>query len=212
VPAAAATVGGWNPFDDPGRGPRNPAPTVSQGPIDPGLVQTLGVLRRPQSGADRGAATSRAARAFRGDAFRGAQLQGVRLLDAERGIVLVPFERTDAPPGAGAVPGFDADRFGDVACVFERSGDGFSGIGCHTAEKIRAGFAVSSGSGRVTGLVPDGVARVRLIRGDQSTDAPVRNNLFVAEGADAPRVVEWLRADGSQAKRIDLSDPPGTRP
>jgi hypothetical protein len=210
VPAAAATVGAWNPFDDAGRSAGNPAPSVSQRSLDPELVATLGVLRRPQSGADRGAATSAAARAFRGDAFKGAQLRGVRVLDTQRGIVLVPFERTSAPPAGDAVPGFDTERFNNVACVFERTGDGFAGVGCHNAEKIKAGFAISSGSGTVTGLVPDGVARVRLVRGDQPTEATVRNNLFVAEGADAPQVVEWLGEDGTLVKRVDLSEPPPT--
>lgn len=211
VPAATATVAGWNPFDDPARNPRLPAPATSAGAIDPELASTLGVLERPQSGADRGVATSRAARAFSASAgYRGAQLKGVRVLDAARGIVLIPFERGPVPldPQGRPVPGFDPASYTNVVCLFVQSGDGFAGVGCHNADKIRSGRAIGSGSGQVTGLVPDGVATVRLIRGDRSSEATVRNNLFVAEGVDAPRQVEWLAQDGSPVKRIDLTAPP----
>jgi hypothetical protein len=211
VPAATATVAGWNPFDDGDRNPRMPAPTTSGQAVDPDLVATLGVLDRPQSGADRGVATSRAARAFSSSAgYRGAQLKGVRVLDAGRGIVLIPFERGPVPldPQGRPVPGFDPASYTNVACLFVQSGDSFAGVGCHNAEKIRSGRAIGSGSGQVTGLVPDGVATVRLIRGGQTSEVAVRNNLFVAEGVDAPREVEWLAEDGSTVKRIDLTAPP----
>jgi len=215
VPAATATVAvtGWNPFDDAERSARLPAPATSQRAVDPELAATLGVLRREQSGADRGVATRTAARAFSSTGgFRGAQLEGIRLLDADRGIVLIPFERGPVPldPQGRPVPGFDPASYTNVACLFELSGDGFAGIGCHNADKIRSGRAISSGSGAVTGLVPDGIARVRLVRGAQSSEADVHDNLFVAEDADAPRAIEWLASDGSLVERFDLTArPPG---
>jgi hypothetical protein len=209
VPAATATVTVWNPFEDDGaRNPRLPAPEASQKAVNPDLVATLGVLRRDQTGADRGVDTKQAARAFSASAgYRGAQLKGVRLLDAERGIVLIPFERGPVPLGPDGRPvrGFDPASYTNVACLFEQGPDSFGGIGCHSADKIRSGRAISSGSGRVTGLVPDGVASVRLTRGGESTEADVRDNLFVADGADAPRAIEWLAADGSTVEKFDLT-------
>ena len=47
--------------------------------------------------------------------------------------------------------------------------------------------------------------RCRTVRGDETTGAAVQNNYFRAEGAPAPSVVEWLAADGSLVKRIDLN-------
>ena len=209
VPAAAATVGGWNPFDDPGRDARaGKPPSVSQRAVDPALTAQLGVLRREQTPGDRGAVTSERLRGA-DDAFRGAQLEGVRLVDRDRGVVLVPFEQMPVPRDAEgrALPGFEDAQDGNVVCVFEPTADGFGGVGCHNAQKIDRGLALASGSGQISGLVPDGVARVRLIRGDDSAEAPVQDNFFsAAEPAPtAPRVVEWLAADGSLVKRIDLN-------
>jgi hypothetical protein len=206
VPTAAATVGGWNPFDDPGANRRFPAPSASQRPLDPELVATLGVLRRPQSDADRGPQSARGAATFRLPGYKGVHLDGVRLVDAERGIVLVPFDRIPVPTDSQGrpLPGFDAAASSNAVCLFERTSDGYGGIGCHTAGKIRAGRAISSGSGSVSGLVPDGVARVRLIRGDDATAADVHDNFFAAD-AVAPTAVEWLAADGSLVRRIDLT-------
>lgn len=211
VPAAAATVGGWNPFDDPGANKRFPAPTVSGQGLDPELRATLGVLRRPQGSADRGVQTSRAASNFRLPGYEGANLDGVRVLDRARGVVLVPFERIPVPrdPRGRPVPGIDPASYTNAVCLFERSSDGFSANACHTAPKIRSGRAISTGSGSVSGLVPDGVASVRLVSGDRETTAPVRDNYFAAD-ARPPSAVEWLAADGSVVRRIDLTGPPPT--
>jgi hypothetical protein len=217
VPAATATVAGWNPFDDGDRNPRFPPPAVSRQAVDPSLTSQLGVLRRPQTDADRGVATKRATQSYSSAGYRGAQVNGIRLLDPARGIVLVPFERGPVPTDSRGkpVPGFDPRTYTNVVCVFERTADGFAANGCHTAAKIRSGFAISSGSGEISGLVPDGVATVRLVRGDQSADAPVDDNLFVVadDGVAIPREIDWLADDGSLVKRIDLtSPPPGAAP
>ena len=206
VPAATATVGGWNPFDEASGNGRIPAPSVSARPVDPALAATLGVLRRPQSASDRAAITSERLKGLSGDAFRGAQLDSIRLVDPRSGVVLVPFEEGPVPRDdrGRPLPGFEG--FSNVACIVTRTTDGAGAISCHTAEKVRSGLAVGSGSGDVSGLVPDGVARVRLIRGDESAEAPVRNNFFRADGTAAPLFVEWLAADGSLVKRIDLND------
>ena len=211
IVAAPATAAGirFNPFDDPGRDPRNPPPSQSTRGLDPDLTATLGVLRRPQNDADRGVATSRAARAFSRPNYEGVNLGGIRVVDPARGVVLVPFERTPVPtdPQGRPVPGFDPSTYTNAVCLFERSSDGFAGIGCHTADKIRAGRALATGSGRASGLVPDGVATVRLVRGAESTEAVVRDNYFSAESVP-PQVVEWVGPDGAIVRRIDLMAPP----
>jgi hypothetical protein len=211
VPTAAATVGGWNPFNDSGRNPRFPAPNAAQHGLDPDLVATLGVLRRPQTGGDRGVATSTAARSFSKPHFQGVEVKGIRLLDPARGVVLVPFERIPVPTDSAGnpLPGFDSANYSNAVCLFERTSDGFAGIGCHTAGKIRDGRALSYSDGTVSGLVPDGVDRVRLIRDGETTEAPVHDNFFSAAGAQ-PTAVEWVGPDGALVKRIDLTAPPPT--
>jgi hypothetical protein len=102
------------------------------------------------------------------------------------------------------VPGFDPATYTNVACLFQPTSGGYAGIGCYGAAAIRSGRALSSDSGTVAGLVPDGVARVRLVRGGQSTEAAVENNLFVSDRTASPSRVDWLAADGSLVERIDL--------
>lgn len=209
VPAAAATVGYWDPFDDPGADPRFPAPSRTERPLDPELRATLGVLRRPQTDADRGVATSRAARGFRSSGYEGVRLDGIRLVDPARGIVIVPFERFSFPKDSEGrpIPGFDPADYSNAVCIFQPARDGFAGVGCHTASKVRSGRAIGDDGGTVAGLVPDGVARVVLQRGEARTHVPVRDNFF-ASATRPPTVVEWLRPDGSLVKRIDLTGPP----
>jgi hypothetical protein len=208
VPTAAATVAGWNPFDDPGANPRFPAPSTSNRDLDPDLLATLGVLRRAQTDTDRGPKGSRGAAAFRLPGYKGVKLDGIRLVDEERGVVLVPFERIPVPSDSQGrpLPGFDPATYTNAVCLFERTSDGFAGIGCHTAGKIRAGRALSTGSGKVSGLVPDGVAEVRLIHGDDATAAAVHDNYFSADAAP-PTAVDWIGPDGAVVKRIDLTAP-----
>jgi hypothetical protein len=210
VPAATATTGVWNPFNDADRNPRFPGPSSSQRGVDPRLAATLGVLRRDQTDADRSIATRRAARAFAASSgYRGVQLRGIRVLDPTRNIVLIPFERGPVPldQNGQPLPGIDPASYTNVACVFELTSDSYAGVGCHSADKIRSGRAIASGGGDVTGLVPDNVAQVRLIRGDQVVEADVHDNFFSVEDADAPLQVEWVRPDGSTARRIDLTEP-----
>jgi hypothetical protein len=215
APATAATIG-WNPFDDPARDSGRVAlgrPSVSDRAPDAELVRMLGVLRRPQTGVDRaGVARQLETRGWFAD-VRGVQLGHVRLVDAERGIALVPVERfgvgferaARANPGAAAP---DPALFTNAVCLFDRAGGDTASRPCFTADRIRRGFAVAGGSAYVIGLVPDGVARVRLIDGQRAGEAAVRDNLFVApDGPAAPMAVEWIDDDGRTVKRIDLTSP-----
>jgi hypothetical protein len=203
--AATAAVTGWDPFDDPDRNSRIGRPSETTRPVDPALVSQLGVLRRPQNDTDRRDITSARLRNL-GGSFRGVRVDGIRLLDPDRGVVLVPTEGMPVPRDAQGrpVPGFASPRYRNTVCVIQPTGDGFTGGSCHNADKIASGLAIGSSGGVVDGLVPDGVARVRLIRGGRTTaEAPVRNNYFDVESA-FPNVVEWLGADGSLVERVEL--------
>ena len=203
--AATAAVTGWDPFDDPDRNPHLGRPTETGRPVDPALVAQLGVLRRPQNETDKRDITSARLRAI-GRSFRGVRVDGIRLLDPNRGVVLVPAEGVPVPSDEKGkpIPGFDNPRYRNTVCVIQPTGDGFTGGSCHNADKIARGLAIGSSGGVVDGLVPDDVARVRLIRGGQTTgEAAVRNNYFYVESA-FPNVVEWLGPDGALVKRIEL--------
>jgi hypothetical protein len=209
APATAATVG-WNPFDSPSRNPEMSSPTTSRKPPDQALTRLLAPLRRPQTPADRGRATELAARGFWDD-VSGVQLDYIRVLDAGRGIVLVPVERFGLNLERNA-PGPAADRayFSNAVCLYLPGGATRNRRPCWGARQIEEGFALHSKGGLVVGLVPDAVATVRIGRGARSVDATVRDNLFVAETAAPlePTRVEWLDASGASLKRIDLTAPP----
>jgi hypothetical protein len=204
APATAATVG-WNPFDDPGRVPDSSPTTSMQAPA-PALTRILAPLRRPQSPADRGRATSLAAQGFWDD-VGGVQLDYIRVLDKARGIVVVPVERFGlALQRHTGTPPRPAD-FADAVCLYVPDTAGMARRPCYTAKRIADGFAVSTGSGgAVIAIVPDGVAAVRFSRGARSVEAPVRDNLVVAD-SPAPAAIDWLDASGRAIKRIDLTDP-----
>ena len=212
VPVAGAAVSGWDPFDDPGANPRFAAPSLSRAAVSPDLVAMLGVLRRPQTDADRAPATSRAAGGFRLPGYVGAHLDGIRLVDPARGVVLVPFDRIPVPTDAQGrpLPEFDPSTYTNAVCLFIPTSDGFAADSCHTAGKIRLGRALGSSGGVVDGLVPDGVARVRLVRGDRAVEAPVADNFFSVD-APAPTSVDWIGPDGALVKRIDLTAPAPVR-
>lgn len=209
---AAAAVAGWNPFDDPGR-KADSSPTTSVHAPLPKLALMLAPLRRPQSPADRGRATSLAARGFWDD-VGGVQLGYIRLLDPARGIVMVPVERFGLALQRRAGPPPRPADFADAVCLYIPGTAATARRPCYTATRIAAGFAVSSESGgAVIGIVPDGVARVRLSRRARSAEAPVHDNLFVAD-SPSPSAIDWLSATGHTIRHIDLTQPlppPGRR-
>jgi hypothetical protein len=211
VPAAAATSG-WDPFQDPQR--RLPAPTTSELPPASSLTEQLGVLRRPQTAADRSEPVRRALRGFDNES-RGVQLDAVRLLP--HGAVLVPAKRFEPRGPDGARPD---DTKNDAVCLYSPAGDGTGGTRCHTAREISAGQALGSQGELLDGLVPDGVARVRLLAGRNQVEAQVRDNYFVVafpaarispnDPGSAVRAdgAEWLNAEGSTIKTFDYTRPP----
>lgn len=212
APATAATLG-WNPFDDPGRDPRVGRPSTSDKPPHPELVRILAPLRRPQTNADRRFVEQQLRTQGLLQDVSGVQLPYVRVLDAERGITMIPVERFGlaferAARGNPNVPAPNRAALSNAVCVYD-PGSGSAGRACFTADRIKSGFAISSGPDAAIGLVPDGVARVRLIDGERSGEAVVRDNLFVtgSDAPTAPAAVEWLDERGATIKRIDLGRP-----
>ena len=212
APATAATLG-WSPFDDPGRDPRVGRPSTSAKPPHPELVRMLAALRRPQTDADRRFVEEQLRTQGSLRDVSGVHLDYIRVLDAQRGITLIPVDRFGlsyerAARENPAVPAPNRAALSNAVCVIDPGG-GAAGQSCFTAERIKSGFAIASGPDSVIGIVPDGVARVTLSDGERSGEAAVRDNLFVAgAGAPvAPRSIEWVDQSGATVKRIDLTRP-----
>jgi hypothetical protein len=99
APALAAT-GVWRPPIGDGAGP---APQISEKAPPADQLALLGVLRRPQTAADRGAASQSALQLLNSPSIEGVRTNSVRLLvrsPRDRGVVLVPVVRyaPEAPP------------------------------------------------------------------------------------------------------------------
>jgi hypothetical protein len=153
-----------------------PSSTAASGvPAD--QVGELGVLRRPQDSADRGAHTQGLLRHL-GVEASGVRTGSIRALKSPAGVgaVLVSVEGVGAVAGAGAGEPGQADAL----CVLVVDG-GF----CGNADDLRAGrFMVLAGD-HVYGLVPDGVSSVALEYPDGETrSAGVRDNFYAV--TDAP--------------------------
>jgi hypothetical protein len=197
---AGATTAGWNPFADTGR--ETAAPSASNRAPAADLRDMLGVLRRAQTDADRSRASEAALRQLDRD-VAGVQLAAVRVVRLPIGAVAIPVERA---PGASAQS--------DAVCLYVPQPDGTASSTCQTAPAIRAGFAIGSAGPAVYGLVPDGVAVVRLKHGDQVADIPVEDNFFYrASGAPtAPTTAIWISASGGTVKTIDYTARSPARP
>ncbi|WP_210491239.1 hypothetical protein [Patulibacter sp. SYSU D01012] len=206
------TLGGDHGIEPPGRASR---------PVPAAQVQALAVLRRPQTDADRSAPVLRALRTVGRYLGTGVHVEGIRILrrHRDRTILLVPLQRV-GPPGIGR------DReLRDALCVYEtdvpgaagppgtvttRSGAAVplpqhvSGAACGTlADLRRRGIG-----GTTAGLVPDGVARVRLTARDGETlTAPVRDNYYELPVRGRPRGGAGTDA-GTERRLRDVSGRP----
>jgi hypothetical protein len=211
--AALAASGVWSPQLG---NPKYGRPTVGKSSPPADQLRALGVLRRPQQAADRGPPARYALR-FLGPNSHGVRLAYVRLLargPGGRGFVLVPIERYD--PGPPPTPAFKrafAPK-SNALCVFAQASDG-GGKDCYSTADLLAGRASTGSIGRETyGLVPDGVAAVRLefVTG-QTLTVPVRGNFYVTDSprerrhaahspAAAVEAEIWLDANGRPLKRL----------
>jgi len=202
--AVSAATGLWNPplgNDDAGHASRG----SSDVPAD--QLASFEVLRRAATDADRDAAAANALR-YLDDAFIGVRVERIRApagAPSDR-YLIVPVERSE-------LAGVD-----DALCLFaaDPSAAG-GGVGCWSSAEIQRGHAAlielptasstsptagdldslrpSTANAAVVGLVPDGVARVRL----GPASAAVNDNFFslpLPAGASATDVV-WEDADGA---------------
>lgn len=207
---ALAAIQPWNPtLGGPGRG----HPSVALRPPPASELKMLGVLRRPQTAADRGPAV-RAELSLVGSQVRGVRTAYIRQLGqtlGRRAVVLVPVSRF------GEIqPGFPSPLVSNALCVVfpfpagpgHPSGAAFP---CWTAAEVRSGRALSAARGPsellIFGLVPDGVRSVRLsLRDTAAVTVAVHSNFFVravrragagrARAGALPTKVAWLGASG----------------
>jgi RNA polymerase sigma-70 factor (ECF subfamily) len=191
VPATLASYH-WRPFGD-----RADAPSVSR--AKPALYDVLGVLRRPQTDADRGPETEYALKFVGDKTYEGAQLDYARFAPVgpgDRGVVLVPYLAHRVAP--------DAPAIGNTVCMWRS--DWFEGKreggapGCFDAGAIRRGLAIKSLGHRVDMLVPDGVARVKAIADGVVDDAVPIDNVASWYGR-LPQRVEWYDDRGRRVAR-----------
>jgi hypothetical protein len=161
-------------------------PPASHAPVPRDQLAQLAILRRPPTAADRAPAVRELLSRLPAREIRGVHMDAVRVL-AQRGrllTVLVPMERTPLPEKREGL------------CVLSALTDG-SGMTCGTlADLHKHGYI--GWPGPPLGLVPDGVASVRLrVRGGRTITAPVRDNVYaVEEDVFAIQPPVWLDVDG----------------
>lgn len=212
---AALAATGWNPVvgsDEHGH------PSVAASPVPAAQSAVLGVLRRPQTDADRGPEAQAMLRLLSPDETDGVRLDDIRLVyrGASGSAVLLPVKRLGDPAHPESVTR-------DALCLHEtRTGADGAGGHCGTeAEVPYGGFRTVT-----SGLVPDGVASVRVtLKDDAGTvlTAPVHDNYYrlpIDLGATTPTTpapireadltkmrtllgqpVVWLDADGHQVPK-----------
>jgi hypothetical protein len=141
-------------------------PTVSRSGVPADQLKVLGVLRRAQTDADRGAAARYAAH-WLGSDFHGVRTDSIRVLS--NGTIL--FSAKDGPTGYNSLCFFQADKEAGAET-------------CFSLDELQRGdaalFSVPppgiGGSANVIGVVPDGVAAVRF----GTTTAAVHQNAYEA--------------------------------
>ncbi len=217
---ATAATGLWNPQIGDG----SDTPSIARDAPPQAQLDALGVLRRPQTAADRGENSEYTLKYF--GSLRGVRLDYVRLLGTEAGgagYVLVPAASEGASSAAARLRELKAQHDGQTPpapqtnplCLFARdpSGSG-GGVKCVSLQQVLDGRAVmgrSPARGPLTqfGLVADNVAQVRSGDGPTARVVDVRDNFFeittpVAEGSE-PSALHFLDADGREVMRT----PPG---
>ena len=186
VPALAATRP-WEPLLGDARHGRPVG--VSPTPPPAPQLRALSVLRRAQNPADQAAATRLLAAV--GGEYKGVRTASLRLLKAPGGqqALLVPTEAH----GRTAAGGFEAaERLCVVTGTHEFCGD---------TEALTAGDLVGGFDANFLGLVPDGVASIRVaVPGRRPVTAQVRDNFFWISGLTlggpvTPRIA-WLDEAG----------------
>jgi hypothetical protein len=208
--SAVATTGVWQPtLGDPEHGGQ---PRAAGAGVPASQRALLGVLRRPQTDADRGPLVRAALRRLDRAAVNGVHVDGIRVVfrTSREIAVLVPAERA-GPKGF-------ATRH--VLCLMSSSYD-FRGWGmsCGDVDQLRSrgiqtgtspsapqAFTTTDRPGpsvREIAVVPDGVARVTVrLRHGRSVTVPVKDNIYKYVIHESPAMMGtvWLDASGH---RID---------
>ena len=222
APALAAT-GVWRPQIGNGK---QPAPRITAEAPPADQLAMLGVLRRPQTAADRSAASRAALRLLGSGSIEGVRTGSVRLLaqsPTDRGIVLVPVARYSrrSPPLPADTPPEIRRRLNppptrDALCLFQLDVDG-AGVACWSSADVREGRAWMSLGHRAVWIVPDGVATVRTeYPGRATIDAAVKDNAAAftePRGRHGEARTTFLDAHGATVKVLEPpKPPPGARP
>jgi hypothetical protein len=224
--AAAATTP-WSP-DLGSDHPRDFAVDASPPPAD--QLRTLGVLRRAQTAADREVAQSYALRFFGGDT-RAVRTDFVRTLGgggaAGSAAVLVPVRTYQAQRvvnDASGKPVPVSATAHDGLCLFVGDSGAGGGQGCHSLADVEAGRVRgalgSIENARLFGLVPDGVAQVRVRRASTPpTLVTVEDNFYditLAPTTSGAAVsldgLDWLDREGRVLKTQEGWTIGGPRP
>lgn len=217
APALAAT-GVWRPQIGDGK---RPAPRITAEAPPADQLAMFGVLRRPQTAADRSAASRTALRLVGTDSIEGVRTNSVRLLaksPEDRGIVLVPVARyarhrlplpADTPPAARRA--LNPPPIRDALCLFQLDVDG-AGVACWSSADVREGRAWMALGHRAVWIVPDGVATVRTqYPTGAPIDAAVKDNAAVftqPPGRHGEARTTFLDARGAPVKVIEPPKPP----
>jgi hypothetical protein len=174
---AGNPVYGFNP------GLSSSAPPTAQ-------LGALGVLRRPQTDADRGAYVQ-GALADVNNFTRGLRSDYVRVLErtAAGPVVLVPVQTRDGTKAGPVVE----PAIGDALCVYypiAASNSLYSSTHCWTTAQLLTGGAFAGIGDHEYGLVPDGVRSVRVALGTWQRSVAVAGNFFdvtlpVGDGSSA---------------------------
>jgi hypothetical protein len=174
----------------------------------------LSVLRRPQTEADRGAASQYALQFVDSPSIEGVRTDSIRLLaqsSQDRGIVLVPVTRyvprtpplpADTPPEVRRT--IERPPIENALCLYQLDIDG-GGVACRSTADVREGRAWMMLGHRSFWLVPDGVATVRSEYADHAPiETAVHQNvgLFTAPQAETLRTT-FLDNDGKAVRTIE---------
>jgi hypothetical protein len=188
----------WSPPELTMRADPANAPQLIGGPVPASLTSFLGVLRVPQTAADRGVDTRAGLKYFSG---RSGPLRtnGIRLITssdpAAPSLVVVPFDATTAHGTETQLMVWVPDRVDAGGTVLA------------TRESFREPRVLGSIDGYVFGMVPDGVTHVRLAWPDTpAVEAPVERNAYIVRSpANTLRfpTVTWLDADGKSVPGLD---------
>jgi hypothetical protein len=208
-PALAATQP-WSPLL--GSPDLHSQPKATAAPPPREQLDALGVLRREQTDADRGAVAQNALRYFGKTAVE-IRTPYVRLLGstaAGTASVLVPAKHWDPAGESGPSPA----ALEDPLCVFtpDLNGDG-GGKACFKLADIAGGRATGSMGGIYWGLVPDGVASIHAVYADAKVvTVPVVDNYYALRQRGESRDISWIGRDGTVLRTAGARAPSVSMP